>query len=119
MMIGCSRNSETQKLWHKADEYVVIEERYLTKEQSDLLKAHLSNDCTCDGIGRFYVKQSIVERSIKAPLIIIVTPFTVIIDGVSMVVNGLADIEHTSGGPGTSGFDGRLIASLIEAIIRR
>jgi hypothetical protein len=117
--LGCSRDTETGKLWHKADEFIVIEERYLTKEQADVLKSHLSDDLKYDSIGRFYARQSVVERIVKTPLIVLVTPFTVIIDGLSMVVCGVADIgppDHRNTG---SVADARLIGALIEALVHK
>ena len=119
LVVGCSRHSETAKLWHKSDQYLALEERYMTKDQAAQLKQHLGEDLKYDNIGRFYVKQSFLERSIKAPMIILVTPFTMVIDGFSFVVGGFADVGGSHSTSTGGGGGDQLALAILQALMQK
>jgi hypothetical protein len=114
LILGCSHRTHTGKLWNKVDEFVVIEEKYLNESQNNTLKSKVGNDVKYDGIGRYYIRKSTIERIALTPMIIVVTPFTIAMDGVTWVVGGVLDLKNTKG---STGVPDRMAASAIESLI--
>ena len=117
LLAGCAGRSHTAQLWRHAGEFTIVEERYLDPSQRAQLLAVQGENVHYDGVSRFYVRQSLAERAMKTPLIAIATPFTVVVDGLGLVVTTvLAPGQVSTGSAGGNG-DARVLGELVRLAV--
>jgi hypothetical protein len=84
---GCAGRN-TKQLWSNMNEYVIVEERYLSDAEVDILKKNFSPDIIYDERGAFYIRQSLIEGTGYSIPIIALTPITMLMDGVHFIARG-------------------------------